>query len=636
MKEITACTLDCPDACSLIITRDAEGGLKVRGNPDHPVTRGFTCKKAKTYLDRLKSPHRVTTPLLRKGESWERLSWDDALDLCARKIQEARLVPATMLHIHGEGAKGVLKQASRLFFAKLGASRIHGSLCDAAGYVACALDFGSRENNDITDLLNTTRIVNWGKDLSRSSIHTAALVRLARGKGARVLTISPGGDGNDDFTDERVRVRPGVDRFLAAAVARRLIEEGRVPPNVGEISRGWERYREILFERPMEDLLGVCGVSLEDLERVASFYRGEAPTASIIGAGVQRHAFGAGNVRFINALALVSGSVGRSGGGTYFHLHSLRNLNLDWTFDPDNKPRRGINIARIGEELLAADPPVRFLWVNGSNVVNQAPDSLRTARAFESIPFKVVVDAFMTDTARRADLFLPCTLMHEQEDVEASYLHNYIHYVKPVLDAPGEARSDYHILRDLGARLEPPVALPDPDEIFRAALDSPKVGFSLEDLRERRFVRAKGPAVVYEGLRFDHPDGKYRFPADLHDEPPGEPGYPLRLLTLVRRDFIHSQMLPDQQSMPPTAWIAPDSEEAGRFASGERVALVSSVGRLEVVLEFMPGLHPEVVVYRRGDWMGLGGGANRIIAGGLTDAGKGAPFYKQHVKIERV
>lgn len=64
-----------------------------------------------------------------------------------------------------------------------------------------------------------------------------------------------------------------------------------------------------------------------------------------------------------------------------------------------------------------------------SNLVNQAPESLLTARALESIEFKVVVDAFMTDTAQRADLVLPCSLMLEQEDIVGSYLHDYMHYV---------------------------------------------------------------------------------------------------------------------------------------------------------------------------------------------------------------
>jgi hypothetical protein len=64
------------------------------------------------------------------------------------------------------------------------------------------------------------------------------------------------------------------------------------------------------------------------------------------------------------------------------------------------------------------------------------------------------------------------------------------------------------------------------------------------------------------------------------------------------------------------------------------VALVSPLGRLAVVVRLMPGLHPGAVVYRRGDWMSRGGGANQLIASGLTDMGGGAPFYEQYVRLE--
>ena len=85
--KITSCTLDCPDACSLVITEDSSGKVHARGNPDHPVTRGFACSKINTHLERLMSPDRITQPLRRAGQNWEAISWDDALDLCAEKIR---------------------------------------------------------------------------------------------------------------------------------------------------------------------------------------------------------------------------------------------------------------------------------------------------------------------------------------------------------------------------------------------------------------------------------------------------------------------------------------------------------------------------------------------------------------------
>jgi anaerobic selenocysteine-containing dehydrogenase len=104
--KLTACTMDCPDACSLVIKRSEDGRLKVKGNPDNPFTSGFTCTKLKDHVRRVQSPHRITRPQLQTKSGWQTISWDSALDLCAAKIQNLRSRPTAILHIHNEGAKG--------------------------------------------------------------------------------------------------------------------------------------------------------------------------------------------------------------------------------------------------------------------------------------------------------------------------------------------------------------------------------------------------------------------------------------------------------------------------------------------------------------------------------------------------
>jgi len=631
----TACTMDCPDACSLLVDGDRNGSLRIRGNPDHPFTQGFTCAKIKHHLERVGHPDRLLHPRLRTRSGWETVSWDRALDLCAEKIQELRGDPAAVLHLPSDGAKGVLKKGVGLFFARLGASRVRGALCDAAGFIACVNDFGSRENPLPENLLRAGRIVNWGKDLSRSSIHTAALVRRARKQGSRVLTLSPGGDGNGPFSDARIRILPGTDRFLSAAAIRLLLERRRPPDRVIRATRGWEAFREMILSLSTEDLIARCGGSREDVEELLRWYSGDEPAATLIGAGLQRYRRGGENVRFINALAMLSGNVGRSGGGCYFHLHSFANLNLDWTKAPGNPPRRSFLLPRIGREILEAGAPaIRMLWVNGSNVVNQAPDIRRTVEAFESVPFKVVVDAFMTDTAERADLVLPSTLMLEQEDLVGSYLHPHVQLARPVLSPPGEARDDYRIVSELGERLTPPVPMPSEEEAFRASLDTPRLGTSLEALRELGSVRAKRPEVPYEGLRFAHPDGRYHPPLQLHEEPEPPAGYPLHLLTLIRGRAVHSQILPEHQQAPPRVWVSPDTLRDHPPGREGTARLVSPLGAMRVRVGTIEGLAHGVVIYRRGDWLKLGGGANRLIEDGVTDLGNGAPFYDQHVRLE--
>lgn len=630
----TSCTLDCPDTCSLLILEGDDGKLRLAGDPDHPFTAGFTCRKSKGFLRRLSSPNRITKPLLRRGKLWKPVTWETALNLCAEKIQHYRSEPASILHYHGEAAKGVLHQAARLFFALLGSTEVRGSLCDAAGYVACMADFGSRKNHDISDLLNARRIVNWGKDLSRSSVHTAGIVAEARRRGARVLTISPGGDGNEAYTDAFLRIRPGMDRFLAAGAIKVIEERSGVHENILMHTHGWDKFLEIVRKQSIEKLASLCDIPVQAFEEISDFYSDAGPTATLIAAGLQRYLYGGENVRYINALALISGNIGCPGGGTYFHLHSKRNLNLNWTRPPERKPRRKLLMPTIGRDILnAADPPVRMIWVNASNFVNQAPESGLTAKAFEAIEFKVVVDAFMTDTAERADLLLPCALMLEQEDIVGSYLHSFVHFVERVQSPPGESRSDYWILSELGKRLDPPVNLPSPEECFRASLQSSSLSISLEELRARRYVRSNEPPVAYEGLRFDHPDGKYHFPTLLHEEAPAPEGFPYRLLTLIRREAVHSQILPEDHVSPPGVWVASDHPGLRDVDLDREVFLASPLGRIQVKVNILDGLHPEVVIYRRGDWMKLGCGANRLIPAGLTDMGGCAPFYSAYVRL---
>jgi len=631
----SVCQYDCTDACSVWLEDDGTGNPSIRGNPDHPITQGFTCGKVKKFVERLKSPDRITTPMVRRGNSWHSVGWQEALDLCAEKIQNCRDNPSSILHLPGNGSIGVMRRATDLFFSKLGASTTRGSVCDSAGIEACISDFGSLDSNDIRDIANAKRIVNWGKDLSRSSIHTASFVRVARKKGAQVLTISPGGDGNRPFSDIVIRIRPGTDRFLAAAVIRLFIEREKIESDIIGTSEGWPHFRDLIAGNSVDELSSACGCAVDEIETLYDFYSKEDSVATLLGWGLQRYRYGGENVRFINALAMISGNIGRSGGGSYYNISSLRNLNIEWSRGPGEEERRRFPEPLIGKSIIeATDPPIRMIWVNGFNVVNQAPDSLAIIKAFDTVDCKIVVDAFMTDTAELADIFLPCLLPFEKEDIVGSFMHDYVHYAMPLFEPPAEAKDDFSILSELGMRLYPAVSLPEREDILRMSLDSPYLDLSFEDLRERGFVRAERPFIAYEGMRFDHADEKYHFPEVIHGDEALPPEFPLRLLSLLRRGAIHSQIASENQKGLPAIWIAADNPLFRDLDRGKDIFLVSPLGRLRVDLKTLPDLHHEVVIYRRGDWMKHGGGINRLVEAHLTDMGENSSYYSQKVRLE--
>ena len=268
MRLVTACTLDCPDGCSFVVEVENGRVTSISGNPAHPFTAGFICAKTIRFAERLYSPDRFTTPLRRVGSRWEPMSWPNALELCAERIQAYRNAPRSIVHIQGGADAGMLSRISRLFFAKLGAVEAGSTLCNNAGTTACVEDFGTLDTNEATDLANAAWIVNWGKDLARSSVHTAAMVRRARQNGTCVCTVSAGGDGNRGFSDAVVSIRPGTDRFLAAALILLLIERGRIREEILGHVTGWEAFRDCVLGCSVADACSRCGVATDDVEGV--------------------------------------------------------------------------------------------------------------------------------------------------------------------------------------------------------------------------------------------------------------------------------------------------------------------------------------------------------------------------------
>lgn len=631
MSTITACTLDCGDCCSLVV--DAEKRT-VKGNPKHPFTKGFCCRKGGTFFDRLESDERIIIPQIKENGTFRDATWEEALDLAAEKLEAARAVPESILHIKGHGFRGVLAEASNHLFERLGSTTTYGAVCDDTGIEASIRDFGSLNHNDPEDLLKASRIINWGRDVTRSSVHLNALLAKARKNGAEILSISPGGDGTPEFSDVNITIRPGTDRYLAAAVLKLYLEAGDLNPWVLNRTANWPALRGLIDGCNFTELCSMCEVPPADVEMLYDWYADTGNVATLIGWGLQRHLYGGENVRFINALAMISGNIGISGGGTYFNISSGRNFN-SWAHlvqgGAQPETRREFLVQDMGAELRRTDPPVDFVWIDGHNVVNQVPDSLAVAEGLHK-PFVVVVDGFMNDTALCADIILPPAMMFEREDVFGSFVHNFVHRCVPVMEPRGHCRPDYDIVRDMGARLSDPIEFPESEACIREALR--EADLSYEELVQNGFVKANHPFIAFENMQFGHPDGLYRFPEVLTPEPARDPDYPLQLLTLVRGRYEHSQIPEADQRGVPIVFVSKRNPAWAPLNPAEDVYLVTPQGAMQVQVEVDETLHPRAVVMRRGGWMKYGHCANVLIKMMKTDMGDGTAYYSQTCRLE--
>ncbi|BCS88854.1 molybdopterin-dependent oxidoreductase [Pseudodesulfovibrio sediminis] len=628
---ITACTMDCGDACSLIVDGEKKS---IKGNPRHPFTKGFICKKGTRYFERIDAEERLVTPLVKENGAFRQASWDEAMGVIAEKLDAARAVPESILHIHGHGYRGIVGTASSVLFERLGSSTSYGSVCDDTGIVASQRDFGVLNHNDPEDLLNASRIINWGRDVTRCSIHQHALIAKARKNGTEVLTISPGGDETAEFSDVNIVIRPGTDRFLAAAVLKLYLEAGDLNPWVLNRTANWPTLRGLVDGLNFAELCMACEVSSDDVEMLYDWYADTGNVATLIGWGLQRHLFGGENVRFINALAMISGNIGVRGGGAYFNISSGRNLGT-WAHlvkgGASSGSRRELLIQNMGAEIKKADPPIDFIWVDGHNVVNQVPDCLSVVDAFRK-PFVVVVEGFMNDTAMQADVILPPAFMFEREDVLGSFVHNCVNHCAKAVEPRGECRSDLEIIADLAARLREPLLFPDSETCIREGLK--KADISYDELMDNGFVKVKHPFIAFRNMEFGHPDGLYRFPETLHPEPARDSDYPLQLLTLVSGKFLHSQIREEDQRGVPVIYVSKQNPAWAALNPAEDVYLVTEQGAMQVQMETVKELHNRAVVMRRGGWMKFGHCANVIIKPMTTDMGNGTAYYSQSCRLE--
>ncbi|GAB4243921.1 MAG: molybdopterin-dependent oxidoreductase [Thermoleophilia bacterium] len=624
--------LDCGDRCSIRVQTSKEGRLRLRGVEEHPFTQGFTCAKIRRYPARLRHPERITRPWIREeGGGFRPAGWEEAMRRVVGALEKSLAEPRSVLMVRGSGSMGQGKLYADYLFRRLGARLTRGSLCDGAGIEAVERDTGTLLMNHPSEIDAAQAIILWGRHPRAASIHTLRQVLRARSRGARVIGVNPDTAAVSEVCDEVIRVRPGTDRLLALAAAKLLLEQRPAPPALEEAANGAD-FVALLDRLQVDELLQSCDVDRKGAELLAGTYLTTTKVATICGWALQRYDQGGETVRAIHALAYLAGSVGAPGGGFYYGVSSgrlFRPLRRMEGARTDADTDLDLRLPVIAQDLLSADPPLSFVWFTASNLLNQAPDALTVRQAFERVPTRVAVEGFWTDTAQAATAVLPPALWLEEEDLVGSYWFPVIGAVRRFADPPPACRSDFEILK----RLEADLGLDSPYADLRSWLagrltdEAPE----LDDLwRDGWWIPDEDPVAGRGG--FAHLDGRFRFLDTVSTPPDTDDGRPA-LLSLIRRDALHSQMLPEEQSGPLEVRIHPDRAASLGVKSGGAAILSNERAELPVRVRQDEGLHPEAVACPRDGWIRLGLGPNVLTEARLTDMGETAAYYETRVTL---
>ncbi|AOM83611.1 molybdopterin-dependent oxidoreductase [Salisediminibacterium beveridgei] len=646
-----ACPRNCYGSCGIIAYSADDRLMKIEGDPDHEITSGKLCPKAYLYVKQVYDPSRLKYPLrqVKRGSGeWERISWQEAYETIAAEIIRNHDLYESNLSLcltKYSGNFGVVHNSVDQFFNGIGPiTKVTGSPCWSAGLDGHLYDFGDYTTSDPANMRHANVIILWGVNPVWTAPHMLKYITEAREKGATVIVIDPILTKTAERADLYIQIPPGEDGAFATLIAKRLIETGKYDEHfINRHTLGFEAYRNYLKGIAEETLLDACDLPSEIADELLYLMAEKGPVFIWQGFGLQRHTNGGQNIRTINALAALTGNIGKIGTGTHFAHQAT------WSFTSHRQHQnrnRSIPVARFAESIKQLDkPPVDFLWVSSRNFMAQDADVQAIEQALKQVSMIVVVDTQLTATAKYADIVLPTTTFFEEEDVVASYWHHLVSFNEKAIEPYYESKSDFTIACELSKLLNekrPGFSRFQDDLSIEGYIDQ-EFNDDIYDLLKidhwseliGKPKEAEVDAVAWQHFTFKTPSGKFEFFSESarEDGHPALPEYkpslkpsvhlPYWLLTPHTLYSLNSQVFSEtftnHESL--TLYVSLEAMNDKGLSDGDFVKLYNDQATIPCQIKLNPSLPRDIVVILHGSESHQRMLINQLIPGYETDMG---------------
>ncbi len=699
----------CGVGCGVLVhsEHDAAGAriVAVEGDPRHPANHGRLCSKGLALADSARSLQgRVLAPELRgrRDQARRAVDWGLALDTVAERlagIVERHGPDAVAFYLSGQLLTEDYYVFNKLAKGLLGTNNIdtNSRLCMSSAVTGYKLAFGADgPPTCYEDLEHAQTVLFAGSNAAWA--HPVLFRRLeearARDPQVRWIVVDPRRTDTAAVADLHLQIQPGTDVALFNGMLHHLVWEGLLDQAyIDAHTTGFDALKRVLREYTPRMSAEICGIPAQDLVTAAEWF-GRSPAAlSLYCMGLNQSAHGTDKNLALIHLHLATRQLGRPGagpfsltgqpnamggrevGGMATMLAAHREIGDDahraeleqlWQLAPGTlSPRPGLAAVELFEGLRSGK--VKAVWIACTNPAHSMPDIGPVREALQRAEYVVVQEAFAgTDTVPFADALLPATTWGEKEGTVTNS-ERRISRVRAAVPAPGHARPDWWIAREVARRLEARLAAPGAAPLFAAdtparifdehraltagrdldigGLDYPR----LEDQGPQQWPfpagAAQGQARRYADGVFATADGRARFHPTAY-QPVAEPvsaRFPLRLLTGRLRDQWHGMSrtgrVPALYLHSPGPGLRMHPEDAARrgLGAGELVRVASKRGALVLPLE----LSDEVAsgtVFAAMHWSGqhLSSGGINEVSQPAVDARSRQPELKHAaVRVER-
>jgi anaerobic selenocysteine-containing dehydrogenase len=642
----------CHGGCGALITVKDGRVVKVTGDPDSPMSKGWMCVKGMSSPEIANHPDRLTQPLRRKaGKSggWEPLSWDDALNEISSRIAAIRAEsgPESIALGQGTGRHHYLHTVR--FANALGTPNWYEpglAQCFIPRISVANLTYGSFVTGDYYGAVKPKCILFWGHNplISSADGELAIVTRRCLDQGTIGIAVDPRRSETARRCQLWLPLRPGTDAALALSMIHVIIRDKLYDQDfVANWTVGFEQLAAAVHDCTPEWGERITWVPAAQISEAARLYASSKPAILDWGLGIEQNTNCLQTVRAIACLRALSGNIDVPGGdllgmnilGTYPVLAHLlpdgirqKRLGADkykllggWrAFMPS------AHIPALFHAMLHHEPyPVRGLLVFGGNPLATVAESRNVHAALSKLDLLVVTELFMTPTAAMADYVLPAAFWTEVEQVIGYPLvvENMVAAQQKAAQR-GDCRQDEWIMDELAKRLKLPGCDESLEEVIRQQLEP--AGITHEQLKEQGWFYPEHLYYKYREKGFRTRSKKIELrssalerlgydPLPSYQEPPESPvsrpdlaeSFPYVLITGARRrGFFHSeqrQITSLRKLQPdPQAELHPDQARRHGIQPGDWIRISSPRGSIRMKAVVTENICPGVVSIEHGWW----------------------------------
>ena len=464
----------CGVGCELAVGTLSGRIVSVKPVLDAPVNKGHLCVKGRYAFGFVSAPDRVTAPMIRIGDAWRRVSWNEARAFVAERLRD-------LIGRHGSDSIGILSSARATnednYIAQKFARAVIGTnnvdccarVCHAPSAAALKGVLGAGlATNSFDDIEVARTIVVCGANPTESHPVVGARIKQAVRRGAHLIVIDPRRIELTDYADCHLAIRPGTNVPLLNAMAHTIVKEGLGDDEfITQRVSKFDEFAPFIEQWHPERAAVICGVDPELIRRAARLYASESPAMSVHGLGVTEHVQGADGVTALINLALLTGNIGRRGAGInplrgQNNVQGAAHMGCDPAVLPGSTPleegrvaferqwgvglptTRGWNLLEMMGAALAGQ--LKGLWTVGYDVLLTNPHIAETTRALQSLDLVIVQDMFLTETARQvASVFLPACSSFEKEGTFMN-AERRIQRVRAAIAPVGLSKPDWQIM----------------------------------------------------------------------------------------------------------------------------------------------------------------------------------------------